>query len=113
MRTYTIIYISVLTLVILVFSNDSHASISAETLADDNWYICANCCKTKKASSAPWESGCKSASSGMHNFQFCGKAGDYNFTCRSCDAEVYLTSITSPSASICCSTGGTHSWSHR
>lgn len=75
----------------------------------ENWYLCTNCCKTKKATSAPWENGC---SSGQHNFQFCGKAGDYNITCRKCNAEVYLTSSQGPSASKCCS-GGTHTWYHK
>lgn len=44
---------------------------------------------------------------------FVGKVGNYNYTCRKCDAEVYLTSSTSPSASKCCATGGTHSWYHK
>jgi hypothetical protein len=81
--------------------------------ADENWYLCSSCCKTKKAASAPWESGCKGSSSGTHNYQFSGKAGSFNYTCRKCDAEVYLTSSTSPSASKCCATGGTHSWYHK
>jgi hypothetical protein len=49
----------------------------------------------------------------MHNYQFCGKAGDYNYTCRKCDAEVYLSSSQSPAASKCCASGGTHSWYNR
>lgn len=77
------------------------------------WYICSNCCKTKKATDAPWENGCRESSSGMHNYQFCGKAGDYNYTCRNCDAEVYLGGSQSPAASKCCATGGTHSWYNR
>jgi hypothetical protein len=82
--------------------------------ADENWYICVNCCKTKKATAAPWENGCKKGSSGTHNYSFCGKAGDYNYTCRNCDAEVYLSPSTSPSASTCCGANkGTHSWYHR
>jgi uncharacterized protein YxeA len=81
--------------------------------ADENWYLCSSCCKTKKATSAPWENECKSSSYGTHNYQFCGKAGNYNYTCRQCDAEVYLTSSTSPSASKCCDTGGTHNWYHK
>jgi len=80
---------------------------------DDIWYLCTNCCRTKRASNAPWENGCRESSSGMHNYQFCGHAGDFNYTCRNCDAEVYLTSSQSPSASKCCATGGTHSWYHR
>jgi hypothetical protein len=77
------------------------------------WYICSNCCKTKKASESPWENGCRQSSSGMHNYQFCGKAGDYNYTCRKCDAEVYLSNSQSPAASKCCGSGGTHSWQNR
>ncbi|MFN5371302.1 MAG: hypothetical protein ACK5B6_07555 [Bacteroidia bacterium] len=77
------------------------------------WYLCSNCCKTKKASDAPWENGCRQSSSGMHNYQFCGKAGDYNYTCRKCDAEVYLGGSQSPAASKCCASGGTHSWYNR
>lgn len=86
---------------------------SERTTGEEIWYLCSNCCKTKKATSAPWLNGCKKSSGEMHNFQFCGKAGDYNYTCRSCDAEVYLTSSSSPSASKCCATGGTHTWYHR
>lgn len=78
--------------------------------ADENWYMCSNCCKTRKATTTPWESGC---TSGQHNYQFCGKAGNYNYTCRNCNAEVYLTNSNSPNASKCCKTGGTHSWHHR
>ena len=93
------------------FSEESLMSKSIH--GDENWYLCSNCCKTKKATSASWLNGCKKGSGEMHNFQFCGKAGDYNYTCRSCDAEVYLTSSSSPSASKCCATGGTHTWYHR
>lgn len=81
-------------------------------IADENWYICTNCCKTKKGTSAPWESGCR-ASGSQHNYSFVGKAGDFNYTCRKCDAEVYLTSGQSPAASKCCSGGSTHTWYHR
>ena len=81
-------------------------------LSDGNWYICSGCCKTKMASQAPWESGCK-ASGSTHNYSFAGKAGDYNYSCRNCGAEVYLTSSQSPNGSKCCATGGTHNWSHR
>jgi hypothetical protein len=77
-----------------------------------NWYICTNCCKTKQADEAPWLSGCSKSSSNSHNFAFCGKAGDFNYTCRNCDAEVYLTSSSSPAASKCCASGGTHNWYH-
>jgi hypothetical protein len=84
-----------------------------ETPQDLKWYLCSNCCKTKKASDAPWENGCRQSSSGMHNYQFCGKAGDYNYTCRKCDAEVYLGGSQSPAASKCCASGGTHSWYNR
>ena len=100
-------------IIILCYVNLSFTESKKDLYADENWYLCANCCKTKKATSAPWESGCKSASSGTHNYQFCGKAGNHNYTCRKCDAEVYLTSSTSPSASKCCETGGTHSWYHK
>ena len=79
---------------------------------EEIWYLCTNCCKTKKASSAPWENGCRQSSAGMHNYQFCGKAGDYNYTCRKCDAEVYLKG-SSPAASKCCESGGTHTWYHK
>jgi hypothetical protein len=78
----------------------------------DAWYICINCCKTKKSSSSPWENGCRKSTSGTHQFWYCGKAGDFNYTCRSCDAEVYLTSGQSPAASKCCASG-THDWYHR
>ena len=81
--------------------------------ADENWYICSNCCKTRKAEKSPWEKGCRNASSGMHQFTYCVKAGDYNFTCRNCDAEIYAAKSTSPGASRCCATGGTHSWYHK
>jgi hypothetical protein len=82
-------------------------------VAEENWYICYNCCKTKKSKETPWENGCRQSSSGTHNYWFCGKAGDFNYTCRKCDAEVYLTSSTSPCGSKCCATGGTHTWYHR
>jgi hypothetical protein len=89
-------------------------AIKKSPSADETWYICVGCCKTKKATTAPWENGCKKASSGTHNYWACGKAGDYNYTCRNCDAEVYLTSSSSPSASTCCGANkGTHSWYHR
>lgn len=80
------------------------------------WWICdnANCCKTKSANDCPWENGCRGKTgSGMHHYVFAGNAGNFNWTCRNCDAEVYLTSGQSPSASKCCETGGTHSWYHR
>lgn len=89
---------------------DSAAGYKA---GDQSWYICYNCCKTRKSDRAPWENGCRQSSSGTHNFQFSGKAGDHNYTCRRCDAEVYLTSSTSPASGRCCATGGTHSWYHR
>ena len=88
----------------------SHVTVTPQEL---KWYICSNCCKTKKASDAPWENGCRQSNSGMHNYQFCGKAGDYNYTCRKCDAEVYLGGSQSPTASKCCASGGTHSWYNR
>jgi hypothetical protein len=78
-----------------------------------NWYICSDCCRTKNADTTPWENGCKKRSSGMHNFYFVGAAGDYNYTCRNCDAEVYLTSSSSPAASNCCGSGSTHNWYHK
>lgn len=98
---------------VLVSFRDSVGSAANSKNASDNWYICSNCCKTKKATSAPWEQGCRVSSSGTHNYQFSGKAGDFNYTCRKCDAEVYLTSSTSPNASKCCATGGTHTWYHK
>lgn len=79
----------------------------------DNWYICSYCCKTKKATSRPHEQGCKVSSSGTHNFQFSGKAGTVKHICKKCDAELYLKQGTGPSASKCCATGGTHTWSYR
>jgi hypothetical protein len=88
-------------------------SAGVEGPNEQSWYICYNCCKTRKSDRAPWENGCRQSASGTHNFQFSGKAGDYNYTCRRCDAEVYLTSSTSPASSRCCTTGGTHSWYHR
>ena len=99
--------------VILLFVNFSFTKISNKATPNENWYLCYNCCKTKKASAAPWESGCRSSSSKTHNYQFCGKAGNYNQTCRKCDAEVYLKQGTSPSASRCCASGGTHTWSNK
>lgn len=100
-------------ILLLLLINLSFTKINNKNSANENWYLCYDCCKTKKATSAPWEKGCRSSSSGTHNYRFCGKAGDYNYTCRKCDAEVYLTSSTSPSASKCCATGGTHSWYHK
>lgn len=94
-------------------NSDPEIASTKSASADEAWYICVNCCKTKKATTAPWENGCKKASSGMHNYWFCGKAGDYNYTCRNCDAEVYLAG-SSPSASTCCGANkGSHSWYHR
>jgi hypothetical protein len=49
----------------------------------------------------------------MHSFDVCGIAGDFNYTCRKCDAEVYLTSSQGPGASKCCATGTTHDWYHK
>jgi hypothetical protein len=101
--SFIILAISVFTLMSFMSGNN----VSPES--NENWYICTNCCKTKKATSAPWESGCIS---GQHNYQFSGKAGDFNYTCRSCSAEVYLTSSQSPSGTKCCKSG-THTWYHK
>lgn len=87
--------------------------ISLSVNFSTNWYICSDCCKTKKADSTPQENGCRKRSSGYHNYNVLGIAGDYNYTCRNCDAEIYLTSSTSPGASICCANGSTHSWYHK
>jgi hypothetical protein len=115
MKTNILVYaLAISGFILLSFTiSTSESGQKTSSMGDENWYLCTNCCKTKKGSSAPWENGCRKASSGYHNFQFCGKAGDFNWTCRSCDAEVYLTSSTSPSASKCCASGGTHSWYHR
>jgi hypothetical protein len=99
-------FLIILSFLITSFTTDSFSNKENT----ENWYICSYCCKTKKAKSAPWEQGCKVSSSRTHNFQFLGKSGDYNHTCRKCDAEVYLKQGTSPSASKCCETGGTHTW---
>jgi hypothetical protein len=79
-----------------------------------NWWMCDNkdCCRTKSADQCPWENGCRGSSSGMHHYVFLGKAGDFNHTCRKCDAMVFLTSGSSPAASSCCA-GNTHSWYHK
>jgi hypothetical protein len=106
MKNSKIPIIAVISFVFFSFTSNKFST-------DENWYLCSSCCKTKKATFAPWQNGCKVASSGTHNFQFCGKAGDYNYTCQNCDAEVYLTSSSSPSASKCCETGGTHKWVHK
>ena len=113
MKKLIILFILIISFVAVSFTKENLSESTNKNSADENWYLCSNCCKTKTATSAPWENGCKSASSGTHNYQFCGKAGNYNYTCRKCDAEVYLTSSTSPSASKCCATGGTHSWYHK
>ena len=75
-----------------------------------DWYKCSNCNQTKKASTAPWENGCRNNSSGMHNFQFSGNEGYYNWTCRKCEAEVYLKSGQSPAGSRCSKTGNSCEW---
>ena len=93
-----------------IFKSEKKNSSKMES---EKWYICTNCCNTKKATQAPWEQGCRKGGSSTHNYAFVGVAGNFNYTCRNCDAEVYLTSSTSPSASRCCSSGGTHSWYHR
>ena len=121
-KTILILFSIVVVAALFAFTasiNGNSNSISKKTImesssADETWYICVGCCKTKKATATPWENGCKKASSGTHNYWSCGKAGDYNYTCRNCDAEVYLTSSSSPSASTCCGANkGTHSWYHR
>lgn len=104
MKNLILLFLSLSILGLMSFNFESKPS------ADENWYICGNCCKSKKATSAPWESGC---TSGQHNYQFSGKAGNYNHTCRNCNVEVFLTSSTSPNASKCCKSGGTHSWYHK
>jgi hypothetical protein len=113
MKKLIIPFIFIVSFLFISFTKENLSERTNKSLADENWYLCSNCCETKKATSAPWESGCKSTSSGTHNFQFCGNAGNYNYTCRKCDAEVYLTSSTTPSASKCCVTGGSHSWYHK
>lgn len=102
----TFLLASAFVLTSFIFKNNTSSD------SQSNWYICNNCCKTKKGSSAPWENGCTSGSSSQHNYRFVGNSGDYNYTCRNCSAEVYLTSSQSPSASKCCKSG-THSWYHR
>ena len=113
MKKIVIPFFIILSLIMTSFTKDKLSNKEIKIYSDENWYICSSCCKTKKSDSAPWENGCKISSSGTHNFQFCGKAGNYNYTCRNCDAEVYLTSSTSPSGSKCCATGGTHNWYHK
>jgi hypothetical protein len=83
----------------------------AFTMNDGTWYKCTNCCKTKLGSSnnAPWESGCKT-SSGMHNYQFSGHAGNVTWACRNCKAEVVLRQGMSPAASNCCASSSACSW---
>ena len=51
-------------------NSDLEMATTKSASADEAWYICVNCCKTKKATTAPWENGCKKASSGMHNYWF-------------------------------------------
>lgn len=102
----------VCSIIVMAFNKIERSTSKKETNISnqENWYLCGNCCKTKKSTSAPWESGCRQNSSGMHNYQFCLKAGDVNYTCRNCDAEVYGDKESaSPAASHCCG-GGTHSW---
>lgn len=80
---------------------------------EEKYYICSQCCKTKKAASTPWESGCKESSAGMHNYVSVGYAGDVEYDCRYCGATVYLISTSaSPNSAIsCCGNGGHgHSW---
>ena len=101
---------NILTILTLLFTISFNAIAYS---GGENWYICANCCKTKQADKTPWESGCSKSSGSTHNFWFCGKAGDFNYTCRKCDASVYLSSNASPSASKCCASGGTHEWFHK
>lgn len=108
MKKLTVPLFLIMSFILLSFSVNFEKYSSSE-----NWYLCSNCCKTKKATSAPWDKGCKQSSSGTHNYQFCGKAGNFNHTCRKCDAEVYLKQGSSPSASKCCATGGTHTWHHK
>jgi len=108
------IVISTILLCSFIYVGSNKKSKANSIKSDYNWYICSYCCKTKQAESSPWESGCKVSSSGTHNYNFSGKAGDYNYTCRYCGAEVYLTSSTSPAASKCCSgQSSTHSWEHK
>jgi hypothetical protein len=103
-KIYSIILVtSIFTLTSFIFG------ISNSSPSDENWYFCTNCCKTKKATSSPWEGGCNS---GQHNYQFCGKAGDFNYTCRNCNAEVFLTSSQTPAGSKCCKSSS-HSWFHK
>ena len=107
MKELSVLLFLMLSLILVSFSRNTENFSSSE-----NWYLCSNCCKTKKATSAPWEKGCKQSSSRTHNYQFCGKAGNFNYTCRKCDAEVYLKQGSSPSASKCCAIGSTHTWYH-
>ena len=46
--SFIILAISVFTLMSFMSGNN----VSPES--NENWYICTNCCKTKKATSAPW-----------------------------------------------------------
>ena len=97
----------------LILSITLLLSLTSTLSGGKNWYICSSCCKTKNADTTPWENGCRKSSSGMHSFDVCGIAGDFNYTCRKCDAEVYLTSSQGPGASKCCATGTTHDWYHK
>jgi len=108
------ITISTILLCSFIRVNPNETTKASVSKSDYKWYICSYCCKTKQAESAPWDSGCKVSSSGTHNYNFLGKAGDYNYTCRYCDAEIYMTPSTSPAASKCCSgQSSTHSWEHK
>jgi hypothetical protein len=96
----------------LILSITLLLSLTSTFSGGKNWYICSSCCKTKNADTTPWENGCRKSSSGMHSFDVSGIAGDYSYTFRKCDAEVYLTSSQGPGASKCCATGTTHDWYH-
>lgn len=113
MKKIVIPFFVIISVLLLSFTNQKLSDKENKISADENWYMCSYCLKTKKSDSAPWENGCKISSTGTHHFQFCGKAGNFNYTCRNCDAEVFLTSSSSLSASNCCATGGTHNWYHK
>ena len=62
MKKLIIPFTVLVSFVILSFTNDYSSKKYNKTSGDENWYLCSSCCKTKKATSAPWENDWKTSS---------------------------------------------------
>lgn len=87
--------------------------VTTSKITEESWYICIDCCKTKKGTNLHSEQGCKKAPSHSHTYWRVGKAGDRSYECSNCGAEVFMAPSSTPYANSKCCGGGSHKWFHR